>query len=75
MTDKEKQEVDVRASGLDWTLLQPVGLIDGPATNNWLADTNGVIRRQQMSRVDVAAFLVFLVGDEKYSRATVALSG
>jgi uncharacterized protein YbjT (DUF2867 family) len=75
MADKEKQEAEVKASGLDWTLVQPVGLTDGPATNNWLADTNGVIRRQQMSRADVAAFLASLAGDEKYSRATVALSG
>jgi uncharacterized protein YbjT (DUF2867 family) len=74
MADKEKQEALVKASGLDWTLVQPVGLTDGPATNNWLADTKGVIRRQQMSRADVAAFLVSLVRDEHYSRATVALS-
>jgi hypothetical protein len=49
MADKEKQEALVKASGLDWTLVQPVGLTDGPATNNWLADKNGKIRRQQMS--------------------------
>lgn len=75
MADKEKQEILVKASGLDWTLVQPVGLTDGPATNTWLADTNGIIRRQQQSRADVAAFLVSLVGKELYSRATVALSG
>jgi uncharacterized protein YbjT (DUF2867 family) len=75
MADKEKQEAEVKASGLDWTLVQPVGLTDGPLTNTWLADTNGVIRRQQMSRADVAAFLVAIVADTQYSRATVALSG
>jgi uncharacterized protein YbjT (DUF2867 family) len=75
MADKEKQEALVKASGLDWTLVQPVGLTDGPATGQWLADTSGVIRRQQISRADVAAFLVSLVGAEQYSRATVALSG
>jgi hypothetical protein len=47
----------------------------GPATKRWLADNQGVIRRQQMSRADVAAFLVSLTGGQKYSRATVALSG
>jgi uncharacterized protein YbjT (DUF2867 family) len=75
MADKEKQEALVKFSGLDWTLVQPVGLTDGAATGTWLADTSGVIRRQQMSRADVAAFLVSLAGDERYSRATVALSG
>jgi uncharacterized protein YbjT (DUF2867 family) len=75
MADKEKQEALVKTSDLNWTLVQPVGLTDRPATNSWLADTNGIIRRQQMSRADVAAFLVSLVGHEQYSHATVALSG
>ncbi len=75
MADKEQQEKLIKSSGLDWTLVQPVGLDDGPATHNWLADTGGVIRRTQMSRADVADFLVSLVGSEEYSRRTVALSG
>jgi uncharacterized protein YbjT (DUF2867 family) len=75
MADKEKQEAEVKSSGLDWTLVQPVGLTNGPATNNWLADTNGIIRRQQMPRADVAAFLLSLATNAQYSRATVALSG
>jgi uncharacterized protein YbjT (DUF2867 family) len=75
MADKEKQEALIKASGLDWTLVQPVGLTDGPATHDWLADTRGVIRRNAMSRDDVAAFLVSLVGSQDYSRTTVALSG
>ncbi len=75
MADKEKQEEVIKSSGLDWTLIQPVGLSDGPATNSWLANTQGLIRRQQMSRADVAAFLVSLIRSKDYSRATVALSG
>lgn len=75
MADKEKQEALVKASGLDWTLIQPVGLTDGPATGAWLADTKGTIRRQQISRADVASCLVSLLSDERYAGATVALSG
>ena len=75
MADKEKQEEVVKSSGLHWTLVQPVGLTDGPVTDTWLANTQGVIRRQQMSRADVAAFLVSLGAGTEYSRATVALSG
>jgi uncharacterized protein YbjT (DUF2867 family) len=75
MADKERQEQVVKASGLEWTLVQPVGLTDGPATGQWLADTTGVIRRQQISRADVAAFLVSLMGNRTYECATVALSG
>lgn len=75
MADKEKQEHVVKSSGLDWTLVQPVGLTDGPGTNTWLANTEGLIRRQQMSRTDVAAFLVSLVAGTDQSHVTVALSG
>ncbi len=75
MADKESQERVVKASGLAWTLVQPVGLTDGPATGEWRADTHGAIRRQQIRRADVAAFLVSLVGSSAYISATVALSG
>lgn len=75
MADKEKQEALVKASRLDWTLVQPVGLTNGPLTGTWLADTGGAIRRQQISRADVAAFLVTLVDGAPCSRSTVALSG
>jgi len=75
MADKERQEAVVKASGLDWTLVQPVGLTVGTATGRWLADAGGVIRRQQISRADVAAFLALAVGEERYFGATVSLSG
>jgi uncharacterized protein YbjT (DUF2867 family) len=61
MADKEKQELLVKASTLDWTLVQPVGLTDAKPTGDWLADTSGRIRRQQVSRADVAAFIVSLL--------------
>jgi hypothetical protein len=75
MADKERQEPVVKASGLDWTLVQPVGLNDKPAAGQWLADTAGRIRRPEMSRADVAAFLVTLVAGREYVGRTVALSG
>jgi uncharacterized protein YbjT (DUF2867 family) len=75
MADKEVQEAAVKASGLDWVLVQPVGLTDGPATNTWLASPTGALRRQQMSRADVAAYLVGLVASGGSTKETVALSG
>jgi uncharacterized protein YbjT (DUF2867 family) len=75
MADKERQEAVIRSSGLDWTLVQPVALTDRPATLAILADTGGAIRRSEVSRADVAAFLVSLAGGLRYSRATVTLSG
>jgi uncharacterized protein YbjT (DUF2867 family) len=75
MADKEKQEALVKASGLDWTLVQPVALTDKPAAQQWLASTQGVIRSNEMSRADVAAFLLSILETQDYSRSTVALSG
>ena len=75
MADKERQEVLVKSSGLDWTLVQPVALTDRPATHAWLADTGGVIRRSEVSRADLAAFLLSLLAGQGACRATITLSG
>lgn len=37
MADKEKQESLVKASNLDWTLVQPVALTSCPASGKWFA--------------------------------------
>ena len=35
LDDKEIQELAVKASGLDWTIVRPPQLIDKPAKNEW----------------------------------------
>ena len=57
LADKERQEQLVKASGLDWTLIQPVGLTDGAATGRWLASPTGDRRKRTVSRVDLADFI------------------
>jgi putative NADH-flavin reductase len=75
MADKERQEALVRQSGLQWSLVQPVGLTDGPPTGAFLSSAEGVIRGRQISRADVAACLLALARDDAHLRATVAVSG
>ena len=75
MDDKEQQEARVKASGLDWTLVQPVGLTDGAATGRWLASTKGERRKRTISRIDLAAFIVDILPDGRYKRETVVMSG
>ena len=75
MADKERQEELVKASGLDWTLVQPVGLTDRAATGKWLASTSGKIGRSMVSRADLAAFLAAELSEPKHVRETVAFSG
>ena len=51
--DKEIMEPEVRASGLEWTLLRPVGLTNGPLTRRYRI-THETPRKIQISRADVA---------------------
>jgi uncharacterized protein YbjT (DUF2867 family) len=74
LADKERQEALVKASGLDWTLIQPVGLTDGAATGRWLASTSGDRRKRTVSRVDLADFVAQVVDGGGYVRETVVLS-
>jgi putative NADH-flavin reductase len=75
MDDKEQQEKLVKASGLDWTLVQPVGLTDGAATGRWLASSSGDRRKRTISRIDLAAFIVDMLAGDRNKRETVVVSG
>jgi len=55
--DKEVMEPEVRASGLEWTLLRPVGLTNGPLTGHYRA-THDAPKKIQISRADVAAAIL-----------------
>lgn len=75
MADKARQEAVLRATDLDYLFVQPVALTDGPATGDWFASTDGAIRKQQVSRGDLAGFIAGELDSPRHSRATVALSG
>ncbi len=75
MADKERQETVLKASGLDYVLVQPVGLTDAPATGDWVASAKGETRKMRISRKDVAAFIADEIASPLYHRQTVALSG
>ncbi|MBK1721183.1 3-beta hydroxysteroid dehydrogenase [Thiocystis violacea] len=74
LADKERQEQLVKASSLDWTLIQPVGLTDGAATGRWVASTSGDRRKRTVSRVDLADFIAQVLEGGHYLRKTVVLS-
>lgn len=74
MADKERQEALLKATELDFLLIQPVGLTDGPATGRWLADPEGHIGKLQVSRKDLADFVVQELAEHRFRRATVAFS-
>jgi len=64
MADKEVQEGAVRASGLDWTILRPVKMHDGPRTDR--VQVGAGVRwglTSKVSRADVAAVMLQTVTD------------
>jgi uncharacterized protein YbjT (DUF2867 family) len=75
LADKERQEQVVRGSGLDWTLVRPVGLTDGALTGRWLASSTGDRRKRSISRVDLATFIVETLTGGRHLQEVVVLSG
>ena len=75
IADKEAQEKVVKASGLDWTLVQPVGLNDAPGAGTWLASTSGETRTHMVSRADLAAFIATELAGRAHVGQTVSFSG
>jgi len=74
--DKDRQETLVRASTVDWTIVQPAALTAGPATGLYQTVTDaapGPFKR--ISRADVADFIVANVDAPDYVHATVVLAG
>jgi uncharacterized protein YbjT (DUF2867 family) len=62
--DKELGEATLRASGLDWTLVYPAGLVDGPATGQCRAGERlSFSGFPRIARGDVAGFLLTQIDD------------
>jgi putative NADH-flavin reductase len=74
MEDKERQEAMVKASDLDWTIVRPGGLTDGPATGEYKSGLDPRIVAGQVSRADVAAFVLAQLGDDAYLHQAPAIT-
>jgi uncharacterized protein YbjT (DUF2867 family) len=75
IADTEVQELEVRTSGLDWVLAQPVHLTDDTGTGMPFASADGQVRDMKISRKSVARFLVHAAHVPDYVGQSVALSG
>jgi len=74
MQAKEEQEQLIMASDTDWTIVRPGGLTDGPPTGTYKAGTEKSIKAKQVSRADVADFVLKQLTDDRYVRQTPAVS-
>jgi uncharacterized protein YbjT (DUF2867 family) len=74
--DHQEQEALVRASGLDWTIVRPAAFTDGPAGGGYVhgfaPDARDI--SLDISRADVARFMLEQADNRDYLHATAGLS-
>lgn len=75
IADTEVQEIEVRESGIDWVLAQPVHLTDDDTEEMPFASPEGEVREWKISRKGVARFLAWAAQTPDYVGRSVALSG
>jgi len=73
--DKDRQEAEIRSSNLDWIIVRPGFLTNEPAKGSYrvLTDLTGVTAAQ-ISRADVAAFVLQQLTDDRYLHQTPLIS-
>lgn len=75
MLDKEQMERLIQQSRLDWTLVRPPALTNGPHTHNYKVGTNLPIKvTSHISRADVADFMLRQATDNTYMHLAAAIT-
>jgi uncharacterized protein YbjT (DUF2867 family) len=73
--DKQVGEQAILASDLDWTIVYPVGLTDGPRSGRYRVGERLSLKGfPRISRGDVAEFLLRQVEDRTYIRKGVLIA-
>ena len=73
--DMERMEGDVVLSDLDWTIVRPAALTDGPLTGIYrVVEGNMVPKGSKISRADVAALLLKCAQGGLYVHRAVAVA-
>jgi uncharacterized protein YbjT (DUF2867 family) len=75
IADTELQEREVRESGLDWSLIQPVHLTDGQDSGMPHLSASGETGEMKVSRRSVGRALAAAVSDRAYVGQSLAVSG
>jgi putative NADH-flavin reductase len=73
--DLENMEVRIMASDLDWTIVRPVGLTDGPASSDYRISVDGSLlpKATRISRADVASVVLKALETDTYHRKAVII--
>jgi len=73
--DMREAEAVIAATGLDWTIVRPPALTDGPATGRYrTAVERSLPHGFRVSRADLAACMLSLIGDVAAVRRHVAVA-
>ena len=72
--DHEKQEVVVKESDLDWTIIRPSGLTDTPLTESYDIGENILSRTARIARADVAHAIIKEVHDNTFVHKAVTVT-
>jgi putative NADH-flavin reductase len=73
--DKDRQESLIQASGIDWVIVRPGFLTNGPLTGRYRAITNLVdVTAGRISRADVAHFILLQLVAPSHLRQTPLLT-
>jgi uncharacterized protein YbjT (DUF2867 family) len=74
--DKTAGEEILRASSLDWTIVYPTKLTNGPKTEARVVPENEKVgASQNISRAGVASFLLQAATEDLHSRRGVVITG
>ena len=73
--DMERMEQRIMASGVDWTIVRPVGLSDGPLTGRYRVSLDGSLlpKATRISREDVAACVLKSLETTAFSRRAIVI--
>jgi putative NADH-flavin reductase len=73
--DHEKQERYVRDSDLEWVIVRPAQLVDGPRTGQYHTGSAGDdLPGGKVTRADLADFLLQQLTDDRYLRQAVSIT-
>jgi putative NADH-flavin reductase len=75
--DLERMEQRIAASALEWTIIRPMGLSEGPFTGEYRFTLDGSIpsKPARVGRGDVAALVLKALETDQYVRRTLVISG
>ena len=72
--DMSRMEREVRHSGLEWVIVRPSTLTDGPAEGNYILGIDRIPKGWRILREEVAEFTLDQLEDERYLGRSIAMT-